>query len=374
MRSSRAENGVDATATLRELGASPLKDLPEPERLFQLVIDRSARAASRRRMFTRRRSAAAGLPDYSLPPADVPCPYKGLVAFEPEDSELFFGREELVSSLVSRLEESAFLAVVGPSGSGKSSLVRAGVVPQLDVARNEFASRSSSRASTRSRRSSPCRAPISIVVDQFEEIFTLCRDEEERFAFVDGLLDAAEQRSRVVVVLRADFYGHCAAHPRLAAALENRQALIGPMTEEELRQAIERPGRAGRARSRAGAGGQHRPRHRRRARRPAAALAQPAGDLEAAQRSDAHDPRLSAVGRRPRGDREDRRDRVPGVAHARAEDAGAQHLPAADRARRGDRGHSPPGPRRRADTSTRAGGRRRRGAARARRRSSRDRR
>jgi class 3 adenylate cyclase len=126
--SSRTSALVPPHATLRELGAYPLKDLPESERLFQLVVDGLPASFPPPRVHEKA-PAAAGLPDYSLPPADIPCPYKGLVRFEPEDSDLFFGREELVSALLARLEDSAFLAVVGPSGSGKSSLVRAGVVP-----------------------------------------------------------------------------------------------------------------------------------------------------------------------------------------------------------------------------------------------------
>jgi WD40 repeat protein/class 3 adenylate cyclase len=233
-------DGTDGSATLRELGAFPLKDLPEPERLFQLVVEGLPASFPPPRVHEKA-PAAAGLPDYSLPPADVPCPYKGLVQFEAEDSDIFFGREELVSTLVARLEESAFLAVVGPSGSGKSSLVRAGVVPELE--RGE--------ASVRAAIIEPGEHPLQqlarardaelVVADQFEEVFTLCRDDEERLAFIDRLLDTAEQGRRLIVVLRADFYGHCASHGRLAAALEDHQALIGPMTEEELRRAIERP-------------------------------------------------------------------------------------------------------------------------------------
>jgi class 3 adenylate cyclase len=105
---------------LRDLGAHRLKDLPEPERLYQLVIDGLPGSFPPPRVH-QEALEAAGLPDYSLPPADVPCPYKGLVPFEAEDAELFFGREQLVDDLVDRLDEAAFLAVVGASGSGKSS-------------------------------------------------------------------------------------------------------------------------------------------------------------------------------------------------------------------------------------------------------------
>jgi WD40 repeat protein len=72
-------------------------------------------------------------------------------------------------------------------------------------------------------------------------VFTLCRDDVERLVFVDALLDAVAEGSRVALALRADFYGHCAAYLRLAKALERDQALVGPMGEEELRRAIERP-------------------------------------------------------------------------------------------------------------------------------------
>jgi class 3 adenylate cyclase len=122
---------------LRDLGVHQLKDLPETERLFQLVADGLLSSFPPLRV-AEKAIEAAGLPDYSLPPADVPCPYKGLLPFEPEDSELFFGREPLVVDLAARLRESGFLAVVGPSGSGKSSLVRAGVVPELQRASGDL--------------------------------------------------------------------------------------------------------------------------------------------------------------------------------------------------------------------------------------------
>jgi WD40 repeat protein/class 3 adenylate cyclase/energy-coupling factor transporter ATP-binding protein EcfA2 len=227
--------------TLRDLGVHRLKDLPEPERLFQLVAD-GLRSAFPPLRVEQEAIEAAGLPDYSLPPADVPCPYKGLLPFEPEDSELFFGREQLAEDLAARLTESSFLAVVGPSGSGKSSLVRAGVVPALQRASgNGLHTAIFSPGSHPLAQLAGARDASLLVVDQFEEVFTLCREEEERRDFIDALLEAAAHDARVVIALRADFYGHCATYPRLASALEERQALVGPMTEEELRRAIERP-------------------------------------------------------------------------------------------------------------------------------------
>ena len=230
------------TPTLRDLGAHHLKDLPEPERLFQLLADGLLSSFPPPRVHEEA-IEAAGLPDYSVPPADVPCPYKGLLPFEPEDSEFFFGREHLAEDVAARVEATGFLAVVGPSGSGKSSLVRAGVVPALQRSADGelrtaiFAPGTHPLAQLDDAREAPL-----LVVDQFEEVFTLCRDEEERAAFIDALLDRAANGAWVVVALRADFYGHCATYPRLAGALEERQALVGPMTEEELRRAIERPG------------------------------------------------------------------------------------------------------------------------------------
>jgi WD40 repeat protein/class 3 adenylate cyclase len=240
--SERTREGVlydGVPGRLRDLGAHRLKDLPEPERLYQLLVDGLPSAFPPLRVLEEALESA-GLPDYSLPPADVPCPYKGLVPFDAEDADVFFGREELVEDLVARLDEASFLAVVAPSGNGKSSLVRAGVVPELQR-----------RDDLRAAIFSPGEHPLAglaaagdaglLVVDQFEEVFTLCRDEAARSAFIEALLDAAERGLRVVIALRADFYGHCAAYPRLAAALEDRQALVGPMSEDELRRAIERP-------------------------------------------------------------------------------------------------------------------------------------
>jgi WD40 repeat protein/class 3 adenylate cyclase len=218
-----------------------------------------------------------------LPPADVPCPYMGLAAFEAEDAEFFFGREELVAELTARLAGTRFLAVVGPSGSGKSSVLRAGLLPAIwgdalpDSKHwhtlvltpgahplNELAVRLSMLSDDRPgallqdleadsrvleltiRRAlagQPDKVKLLLVVDQFEEIFALCRDEAERRRFIDALLysvEAEEGRIIVVPTIRADFYGRCADYPQLAARMSDG-LLVGPMSEAELRAAIEQP-------------------------------------------------------------------------------------------------------------------------------------
>jgi hypothetical protein len=201
--------------TLRDLGRQRLKDLPEAERLFQLVIAGLPSTFPPLRVH-QEAIEAARLPDYSLPPAAVPCPYKGLLAFEPEDGDVFFGREKLVLELAEHLAQPGFLAVVGASGSGKSSLVRAGLVPELRRRSGDHLQLAIVTPGQHPLQQLPAPPfPAVLVIDQFEEVFTLCRDESERSAFIEAVLEAAEREVRVVIALRADFYGHCAAYPPL---------------------------------------------------------------------------------------------------------------------------------------------------------------
>jgi WD40 repeat protein/DNA-binding SARP family transcriptional activator len=198
----------------------------------------------------------------------VVCPYKGLARFEPSDAEFFFGRERLIAELVARLVGAGLLGVVGPSGSGKSSLLRAGLLPalregvlpssqrwrQVLMRPGEQPMRELARLldvrddgpGLLLRAAEQCaRADgrLLLVVDQFEELFTACQEQQERTSFLDELLAAAgaEQGAVVVVGLRADYYGQCAEHPGLAAQLGASQILVGPMRPEELRRAIELP-------------------------------------------------------------------------------------------------------------------------------------
>jgi WD40 repeat protein/DNA-binding SARP family transcriptional activator len=188
-------------------------------------------------------------------PAAAVCPYKGLARFEARDAAFFFGRERLVAELVTHLVGAGLVGVVGPSGSGKSSLVRAGLLPaladgvlpgseswrQVLVRPGEHPMRELGPALA--AEGAPGRL---LVVDQFEEVFTACQDQGERGAFLAALVQAAEVSDRqltIVVAVRADYYGHCAADPGLAGLLAANHVLVGPMDAMELRRAIELPAR-----------------------------------------------------------------------------------------------------------------------------------
>ncbi len=162
-------------------------------------------------------------------------PYPGLISFQPQDRDLFFGRDDVVSDVIDRTGHSALVGVVGASGSGKSSLLRAGVAPRL------------AGAVVITPTEHPMEAIASIdtdtplVVDQLEELFTLCTDPVEAAAFVEALIGRAAPR---VVAVRADMYGWLANHPELANAVAANHVLLGPMTRDQLRAAIEGPARA----------------------------------------------------------------------------------------------------------------------------------
>ncbi|MEV0254617.1 DNA-binding protein [Streptomyces sp. NPDC050732] len=183
-------------------------------------------------------------------------PYRGLARFEPGDSDVFFGREQLVDDLVELLRTHRCTAVLGPSGSGKSSLLRAGLVPRLRSSEPSEPRPAALRiltpgehpARTHADKLEPAagEGDTYVLVDQFEELFTLCADPAEREGFIRRLLAAAEPGSRLRVVLgvRADFYGHCLRHPQLVNVLKNAAVPVGPMGPAELRQAITKPAAA----------------------------------------------------------------------------------------------------------------------------------
>jgi WD40 repeat protein/DNA-binding SARP family transcriptional activator len=175
-------------------------------------------------------------------PGDA-CPYLGLMPYDVDDSEGFFGRDRDIRLSRERLEVEGVLAVLGPSGSGKSSLVRAGIVAALrregqhcDVltpGRHPVGALPPPRTSGK---------PRPLVVDQAEEMFSLCHDQSERERFVQLLADHAEVAS-LVLVLRADRMGDVSAHPTLALLVERGLYVLPAMSPEDLRAAIEGPAR-----------------------------------------------------------------------------------------------------------------------------------
>jgi DNA-binding SARP family transcriptional activator/WD40 repeat protein len=212
-------------------------------------------------------------PDPSAPEV---CPFRGLAPYDAAHAEYFFGRERLVAELVARLVGSTLLAVVGPSGSGKSSAVRAGLLPALAdgvvpgserwrqavmrPGERPLAELSRTLARAVPEAGNEGAAPwiadalerlhdgerLVLCVDQFEEAFVACRDGAERAAFFDALVEGAgdpDERLAIVLAIRGDFYARCAVHAELSALVSANQVLIGRMRRDELRRAIELPSR-----------------------------------------------------------------------------------------------------------------------------------
>ena len=242
----------DASRALREeLGLDPGPGLRELERMV-LHHDPSLDAAG----------PARGRP---ATPRPLVCPFKGLAFFDSSDAEFFCGRERLVSDLIARLAEWPLVGILGPSGIGKSSLLRAGLLPALRA--GGLPASGGWRQILLRPGTHPCDAldravgdggldrllarmgpgeRVVIAVDQLEELFAVCTHEQERRSFLDQLAAAArdnERRVFVVCALRADFYGEVGSYKAFAQLLSQSHVLVGPMDRDELKRAVAQPAR-----------------------------------------------------------------------------------------------------------------------------------
>jgi WD40 repeat protein/DNA-binding SARP family transcriptional activator len=264
----------------KELGAEPS---PETEDLYQLLL---------------KGELPPTLPSELLHPERVArqvgfCPYRGLATFREQDAQFFFGREQFTHRLEETIQRGSPIAViVGSSGSGKSSVVYAGLLPKLrlkgdwqiasfrpgerpfgalagallpllepDTKETDRLIQAGKLATALSqeevslvgiaRRATQMKEftrHMLLVVDQFEEIYTLCTDPDERQRFLDQLLGIVEagnaqsnQRCIVLLTLRADFMGQALAYRPFADVLQHTSMLLGPMNRDELRSAVEKP-------------------------------------------------------------------------------------------------------------------------------------
>ncbi len=186
---------------------------------------------------------------------DDACPYMGLDQFRTEDARYYFGQRKLVQQMVDHLRTNRLLVVTGPSGCGKSSAVLAGLIPRLQAqALSESASwrypspilpgPSPLRSFERTRERISDKPTAVIVVDQFEEVFTLCRDQATRQKFASAVVDmtAPEYGGHLVILtLRSDFEFHLAKLDALQRQLSESQIRVTPLSAAELAEAIERP-------------------------------------------------------------------------------------------------------------------------------------
>lgn len=233
----------------------------------------------------------------------VECPYRGLEVFDETHTRFFFGREAMTQHLVEKLRQTRFLTVLGASGSGKSSLARAGLLPKLkagalplserwryikfkpgahpletlaihlatenisvdpvtELYKSLFGGENSLHLQVRlgltkhfpdekEREQARC----FILVDQFEEVFTLCPQEPERLRFIDNLRYAGFTESGqtvIVITMRADFLAQAALYRPLAEIVSDQQFLVSPLDEADTRRMIEAPAQSSACVSRIG--------------------------------------------------------------------------------------------------------------------------
>ena len=173
------------------------------------------------------------------------CPYRGLQPYGTDDAEEFFGRDADIQAALKRLSQSPFLAVSGASGSGKSSLVLAGLVPALRARGDTvviLGSGATPIARLRDALSERGRADV-VVIDQFEELFHSGLSDSRVTEFCWLCADAVTAGQRLVIAVRSDFLNACAGEPSIGPLFAAGVHLVGPLTPDGLRSAIAEPAR-----------------------------------------------------------------------------------------------------------------------------------
>ncbi len=274
--------------TLLDLGRHLLKDMHRPEHIRQLVIEGLASD------FPPLTSQASLPAEMERPPREVGgSPYRGLAAFREADAPFYFGRESFINTLEEAIKNQPLVAViVGASGSGKSSALFAGLLPRLRkesgwlvvalrpggqpfyalagallplleeglgetdrlVESRKMAQKLTAGEVTLLQIADRVLEKLGesrqllLILDQFEELYTLCPAKKLQHRFIDQLLDiiASGQGRRqapgvVLMTMRADFMGQALGYRPWADALQEASLLMGPMNREELRAAIEKP-------------------------------------------------------------------------------------------------------------------------------------
>jgi WD40 repeat protein/class 3 adenylate cyclase/energy-coupling factor transporter ATP-binding protein EcfA2 len=255
------KNQLELKATY--LGPQELKNIREPIPAYQILVAPPAETPTSKRS-----------PRERLEP-ELTSPYKGLKKFEPEDKDRFFGRDQLIANLVQELETGGVILLLGASGSGKSSVVRAGVIPRLsekwgnnlvnlvftpdeDPFESLYASlmgkykqseakvARQAKADTLTQMVKTLKQPDEhwlIFIDQFEEVFTLAAA-EQRSQFIESLVQLIRLQDRhlmLILTMRADFLDHFSAYPHLGKLTQRQIRLMTDMQRDELWLAIKQP-------------------------------------------------------------------------------------------------------------------------------------
>ena len=170
------------------------------------------------------------------------CPWLGLKAYDVDDTERFFGREGDIRSCLDLLASASFAALVGPSGSGKSSIMRAGVLAALRARGHRIVLITPGRRPLEALTALPegADARTVLAIDQTEEVFALCEDPVERHDFLDRLAQEAQRRF-VILTLRGDRLSQVTEHADFSRLVEHGLHLVGSLDEEALRAAVTGP-------------------------------------------------------------------------------------------------------------------------------------